>query len=115
MYRLINFQVNQIPISKKISQSLKSVIGKNKEGNSQKANGHVVTNKTFEGDDDLEMVEQASKANKSVLDDAAVDEFIGASKKEMAAEYTDKASQVLFPLSFVIFNIVYWVYFSVTG
>ena len=61
------------------------------------------------------MVEQASKANKSVVDDAAIEEFIGTSKKEMAAEYTDKASQVLFPLSFVVFNVVYWVYFSVAG
>ena len=61
------------------------------------------------------MVEQASKANKSVLDDAAVEDFIGKSKKEMAAEFVDKASRVLFPLSFVIFNIVYWVYFSVAG
>jgi len=61
------------------------------------------------------MVEHASKANKSVVDDAAIGEFIGTSKKEMAAEYTDKASQVLFPLSFVVFNVVYWVYFSVTG
>ena len=108
------FKVNQIPISKKISESLKSVIGTNKEGNSSKTNGHVVTNKSFENDD-LEMVEQASKANKSVVDDAAIEEFIGTSKKEMAAEYTDKASQVLFPLLFIVFNVVYWVYFSVTG
>lgn len=77
-------------------------------------NGHVVTNKSFE-DDDLEMVEQASKANKSVVDDAAIEEFIGTSKKEMAADYTDKASRVLFPLVFVIFNITYWAYFSTTG
>ena len=77
-------------------------------------NGHVVTNKSFE-DDDLEMVEQASKANKSVVDDAAIEEFIGTSKKEMAADYTDKASRVLFPLAFVIFNIIYWAYFSTTG
>ena len=77
-------------------------------------NGHVVTNKSFE-DDDLEMVEQASKANKSVVDDAAIEEFIGTSKKEMAADYTDKASRVLFPLVFVIFNITYWSYFSTTG
>jgi len=110
----IKCKVNQIPISKKISQSLKSVISTNKEGHSPKANGHVVTNTIFE-DDDLEMVEQASKANKSVVDDAAIEEFIGTSKKEMAAEYTDKASQVLFPLSFVVFNVVYWVYFSVAG
>lgn len=61
------------------------------------------------------MVEQASKANKSVVDDAAIEEFIGTSKKEMAADYTDKASQVLFPLVFVIFNIIYWAYFSTTG
>ena len=61
------------------------------------------------------MVEQASKANKAVVDDAAIEEFIGMSKKEMAAEYTDKTSRVLFPMLFVIFNVVYWVYFTVTG
>jgi len=61
------------------------------------------------------MVEQASKANKSVVDDAAIEEFMGTSKKEMAADYTDKVSRVLFPLVFVIFNIIYWAYFSTTG
>jgi len=110
----IKCKVNQVPISKKISQSLKHVIGTNKRENPPKMNGHVASNKSFE-DDDLEMVEQASKANKSVVDDAAIEEFIGTSNKEMAADYTDKASRVLFPLVFVIFNIIYWVYFSTTG
>jgi len=89
-------------------------MGTNKEGNSLKTNGHVVTNQRFE-DDDIEMVDQASKANKSVMDDAAIEDFIGTSKKETAAEYTDKASRVLFPLSFIVFNIVYWAYYTITG
>lgn len=80
--------------------------------------GHNSSTKTtstgFE-DDDLEMVNLASKANKSVIDDAAVVDFVGHDKRESSADYIDKASRVLFPLSFITFNIVYWVYFSLFG
>ncbi len=89
-------------------------MGTNKGANSPAANGNVIKNRRFE-DDDIEMADQASKANKSVMDDAAIEDFIGTSKKETAADYIDKASRVLFPLSFIAFNVVYWVYFTITG
>ena len=61
------------------------------------------------------MVNLASKANRSVVDDAAIGDFLGTSKKETAAIYIDKASQVLFPLLFIVFNVVYWVYYTLFG
>lgn len=78
-------------------------------------NGSTKTTSTGFEDDDLEMVNLASKANKSVIDDAAVVDFVGHDKRESTADYIDKASRVLFPLSFITFNIVYWVYFSLFG
>lgn len=108
------FQVNRVPISRKISQSIKSVMGTKKDGNSPAANGKAIKNRRFE-DDDIEMADQASKADKSVLDDAAIEDFLGTSKKETAADYIDKASRVLFPFLFIAFNVVYWVYFTITG
>ena len=111
-----HFQVNEVPLTKKISSSIKEVISINKDKNSPKSeecNG--TTKKMGFEDDDLEKVNLASKANKSVMDDAAIVDFIGTGKKETAADFIDKASRVLFPLSFIIFNIVYWVYFSLFG
>ena len=68
------FQVNRVSISRKISQSIKSVMGTKKDGNSPAANGKAIKNRRFE-DDDIEMADQASKADKSVLDDAAIEDF----------------------------------------
>ena len=85
-----------------------------KDASSSTSNGSVIKNRNFE-DDDIEMADQASKANKSVMDDSAVEDFMGTSKKETATDYIDKASRFLFPFLFIVFNVVYWVYFTITG
>ena len=77
-------------------------------------NGSSRTTSTGFEDDDLEMVNMASKADKSVLDDTAV-HFVGQDKRGTSADFLDKASRVLFPLSFITFNMVYWIYFSLSG
>ena len=63
-------------------------------------------------EDDLEMVHTANKASKTVVDDGWIESLVGTSIKKTSANVIDKASRVLFPLSFVILNVVYWVYFS---
>ena len=50
-----------------------------------------------------------------VVDDGPIDELMGTSKKEVIAEFIDKASRLIFPLLFVVFNLVYWIYFSFAG
>lgn len=112
------FQVNEVSLSKRISSSIKGAIRLKKDKRShQSIAGHNGSSKTastgFE-DDDLEMVNLATKADKSVIDDATVD-FVGHDKRGTTADYLDKASRVLFPLSFITFNIVYWIYFSLFG
>ena len=58
---------------------------------------------------------EQTKQARPVVDDGSVSDFIGTSKKETAADNIDKASRVLFPVLFVIFNVVYWVYFALAG
>ena len=110
-----HFQVSEISLSERISSSIKGAIGlKREKRSSQSIAGHDDSSKTtstgFE-DDDLEMINMASKADKSVLDDTAV-HFVGQDKRGTSADSLDKASRVLFPLSFITFNMVYWIYFS---
>lgn len=76
----------------------------------QQGNGQ--TNRA--ADDDLEMVNRKI-ASKMVVDDGPIDELIGTSKKEAIAEFIDKASRLIFPLLFIVFNLVYWIYFTFTG
>ena len=65
-------------------------------------------------DNDLEMVYRAAKANKAVVDDMSLHNSRNTKnkKKERIADKIDKASRVLFPLTFIVYNIVYWVYYS---
>jgi len=110
----IKCKVNEVPLSRKISSSIKAVIGTKSSSKSPTRNGNK--GKLIMGaDDDLEMVHRANKTGKTVVDDGSIAGFIGTSKKETAAGNIDKASRALFPLSFVILNVVYWVYFSLTG
>ena len=61
------------------------------------------------------MVNRAKKVSMVVVDDGPIDELMGTSKKEVIAEFIDKASRLIFPLLFVVFNLVYWIYFSFAG
>ena len=105
-----------MPLSRKISQSLKSLqaIGTKDVSKSPERNGRT-GEINMAADDDLEMVFRANKASKTVVDDGSVADLIGTSKKETAADNIDKVSRVLFPLLFVIVNVVYWVYFTLAG
>ncbi|RMX60570.1 hypothetical protein pdam_00001389 [Pocillopora damicornis] len=108
----IKCKVKEKPLGRMISQSIKSAIGANKGADSSVANNHITYNKGF-GDDDLEMVDYASKSDKSVVDDSSLADLIGKSKKETAADFVDKVSRYLFPLLFIAFNVAYWVFFTI--
>lgn len=107
-------KVKEKPSARKISQSIKSAIGTNKGANSSAANRHVNFVQDY-ADDDLEMADQARKANKFVVDDSALKDFIGKSKKETAADCVDKLSRYFFPVLFITFNVAYWVFFTLLG
>ena len=112
------FQVNEVSLSRRICSSIKGAIGLKRDKRSDQStaeyNGSIKTASSGFEVDDLEMVNLASRANKSVVDDATVD-FVGQDKRGTIADSVDKASRVLFPLSFIIFNVAYWIYFSLFG
>lgn len=103
-----------MPLYRKISQSIKAAIGTKDISKSPERNGRN-GDMNMAVDDDLEMIFRANKASKTVVDDGSVADFIGTSKKESAADNIEKASRVLFPLLFVILNVVYWIYFTLAG
>lgn len=106
---LFFFQKNDVPLMTRISSSIKCAVG-------LKAETKTTSDDVYGGvpDNDLEMVYRATKANKAVVDDMSLRNNRDAkkNKKERIADKIDKASRVLFPLAFVVYNIVYWVYYS---
>ena len=93
----------------RISTSVKCAVG-------SKAETRTTSDDVYGGvpDNDLEMVYRAAKANKAVVDDMSLHNKRDAKnkKRERIADKIDKASRVLFPLAFVVYNVAYWVYFS---
>ena len=93
----------------RISSSIKCAVG-------LKAETKTTSNDVYGGvpDNDLEMVSRAAKANKAVVDDVSLrnNRETKNKKREMIADKIDKASRVLFPLTFVVYNVAYWVYYS---
>ncbi|XP_074610650.1 gamma-aminobutyric acid receptor subunit alpha-6-like [Acropora palmata] len=109
----IKCKVNATSLPSKISQTIKTVIATKRNPQlSVQQQGNGQTNRA--ADDDLEMVNRKI-ASKMVVDDGPIDEFIGTSKKEAIAEFIDKASRLIFPLLFIVFNLVYWIYFTFAG
>lgn len=106
---LFFFQKNDVPLMTRISSSIKCAVG-------LEAETKTTSDDVYGGvpDNDLEMVYRATKANKAVVDDMSLRNNRDAkkNKKERIADKIDKASRVLFPLAFVVYNIVYWVYYS---
>ena len=88
------------------------MIGSKKDVNAPSANGSIngVTN-MGSGDDDLEMVNRATKANKAVVDDGPLDNSTKNKKMSKIADAIDDTSRVLFPLVFIVYNIFYWTYY----
>ncbi|KAJ7336019.1 Gamma-aminobutyric acid receptor subunit alpha-4 [Desmophyllum pertusum] len=64
-------------------------------------------------DNDLEMVCRATKAHKTAVDDKSLHSTRSVKHKRMEkiADNIDRASQVLFPLAFTVFNMWYWIYY----
>jgi len=112
-------QVNEGSLSRRICSSIKGAIGLKRDKRSDQStaqyNGSIKTASTGFEVDDLEMVNLASKVDKSVVDDTTVADFLGRDKRGTTADSLDKASRVFFPLSFIAFNVVYWIYFSLFG
>lgn len=64
-------------------------------------------------DDDIEMAFGATKASKFIMDDGIVDQTtITSQRLTKRAEAIDKASRILFPLTFALYNIYYWTYYQ---
>lgn len=105
----ISFQRNDIPLATRMPSSYKSVKSKG-DLNSPRAEKGGISNT---GCDDLEMVCRATKANKVVVDDGPVhtNRSIKNKRREKIADNIDRASRVLFPLVFIIYNIFYWAYY----
>lgn len=58
------------------------------------------------------MTHDATKASKFVVDDGIIDQSGIRSRRIMKrAEAIDNASRVLFPLTFVLYNVYYWTYY----
>lgn len=93
----------------RILSSIKCAVG-------SKAETKTTSDDVYGGvaDNDLEMVYRAAKANKAVVDDLSLRNNMETKykKRERIADNIDKASRVLFPLTFVVYNVVYWVYYS---
>lgn len=64
--------------------------------------------------DDLEMVHRATKVGKIVVDDNSSiqrERSTKSKRMEMIASKIDRASRVLFPSVFILYNIFYWTYY----
>ena len=103
------FQKNDIPLVTRMCSPITCAVGSKAETrtNSDDVYGGVP-------DNDLEMVYRAAKANKTVVDDMSLHNNRNTKnkKRERFADKIDKASRVMFPLAFIVYNVVYWVYYS---
>ena len=61
--------------------------------------------------DDLEMVYCGTKPDKVAMDDGTVASNRSVKNKAKIADNIDRASRVLFPVVFSIYNIFYWIYY----
>ena len=61
--------------------------------------------------ENLELAYRGTNVNKEVLDDCTIQENKSNERLEKAAASIDNISRILFPLSFVVYNIYYWTYY----
>lgn len=100
-----------IPLSKRLSSSIKSVIG-SKPNVSTLTSGNLRSGHlNMGGDEDLEMTDRATKADKSVADDGSRQDSPKNERMERIAKSIDGISRFLFPFAFVCYNIFYWAYY----
>lgn len=72
---------------------------------------NIPNGRVMGGDEDLEMVYRATKADKTVVDDGAKKESIKDERMERIASAIDKVSRFAFPFAFICYNIFYWTYY----
>lgn len=65
----------------------------------------------MESEEDHEVIYLASKANGTVLEDGSPNKNTVHKPSNKRAEMIDKASRILFPLAFIVYNIFYWNYY----
>ncbi|XP_067024671.1 gamma-aminobutyric acid receptor subunit gamma-1-like [Acropora muricata] len=100
-------KTGEMSLTKGLGSSVKSLIArKTNSGDSETADGHA--NMGVEGGD-LELAFKGTNDNKEVLDDCSIQENKSNKRLEKTAASIDNISRVLFPLSFVVYNIYYFV------
>ncbi|PFX21850.1 Gamma-aminobutyric acid receptor subunit beta-1 [Stylophora pistillata] len=106
----IKYKKNDIPLRNRFWSSLRSVIGSNSPSSNSPNGG--VSNIGCDVDG-LEMVHRATKVGNMVVDDSSVQEMTSTNSKrmEMIADKIDRASRVIFPSIFILYNIFYWAYY----
>lgn len=106
----IKYKKNDIPLRNRCSSSLRSVIGSNSPSSNSPNGGVSNIGSDVDG---LEMVHRATKVGNMVVDDSSVQEMTSTNSKrmEMIADKIDRASRVIFPSVFILYNIFYWTYY----
>jgi len=99
------YKSNDIPLATRISSSDKSVKSKGASPRTEH------TGNSNMACDDLEMVYCGAKPDKVVVNDGTVASNRSVKNKAKIANNIDRASRVLFPMAFIIYNIFYWIYY----
>ncbi|XP_068713731.1 gamma-aminobutyric acid receptor subunit alpha-6-like isoform X1 [Montipora foliosa] len=109
----VRFEKRTTPLSSRICSSVKTCLfgSSTQRRNPDKYNPNDQISKCK---DDIELAHgmHETKANNFVMDDGILDQTTPRSKRMMKrAELIDNISRVLFPLTFVAYNIFYWTHY----
>ncbi|KAJ7336017.1 Gamma-aminobutyric acid receptor subunit alpha-4 [Desmophyllum pertusum] len=99
------YKPNAIPLSRMVTNEVKLPPVKH----------HSNGIKKIQIDGELEVVYPTETTNRLPIDNGSPRDLIGGSYRRTAADSIDKASRVLFPVLFVIYNIVYWAVYALPG
>ena len=105
-------ELRELPVGKsslvaQISHCLKEH-QKSRTGSKQEGNG----NANLQSQDDLEMVQNATKSNNTVLEDGSRDaDSVQTKTMATVATAIENIARILFPLAFISYNIFYWTYY----
>jgi len=108
----IKLKKKNVRLSKRISSSIKSVIGSKTEVNTPTP--HNLQNGIVNmpaSNDDLEMAHMTTNADKAMLDDGTAQDGDENEKIKKIANVIDHTSRFLFPFVFICYNIFYWTYY----
>ncbi|XP_068759272.1 glycine receptor subunit alpha-2-like [Montipora capricornis] len=109
--KAIRFKKRATPLSSRLCSSLKTCLFGSRT-HRRNPNEYNRNDQRSNFEDDIEMAHGVTKANRFVMDDGVLDQTTQRSKRMMKrAEIIDKISRVLFPLTFVAYNIFYWNYY----